>query len=83
MTCPDCDGEGEAPRSQLGACLVCPTCNGAGQARPRAAGEPTPACVDCGGAMTARDVRGRGGAVHPVWVCRACAWRDAPYHDTL
>lgn len=25
-TCPDCDGEGEAPRSMLGACYPCPTC---------------------------------------------------------
>jgi DnaJ-class molecular chaperone len=29
--CRDCDGDGEAPRSLLGACLVCPTCNGTGE----------------------------------------------------
>jgi DnaJ-class molecular chaperone len=29
--CPDCDGECEAPRSLLGACLICPTCGGHGE----------------------------------------------------
>ena len=33
-TCPDCAGEGEAPRSLLGACLECPTCGGSGELVP-------------------------------------------------
>ncbi|MCP1675487.1 hypothetical protein J2T57_002637 [Natronocella acetinitrilica] len=30
-TCPDCKGEGEAPRSLAGACVPCPTCDATGQ----------------------------------------------------
>jgi hypothetical protein len=51
-TCPDCSGEGEAPKSLLGACLECPTCGGTG----RVAGSPgahrppdADVCPECNG----------------------------------
>jgi DnaJ-class molecular chaperone len=34
VVCHDCDGDGEAPRSLLGACLICPTCGGHGELTP-------------------------------------------------
>jgi hypothetical protein len=36
--CPDCSGDGEAPRSQLGACVTCPTCGGSGERLPHTPG---------------------------------------------